>query len=154
MSSKQSVIEAMVTPAVEALGFELWALEYLNQGKHVTLLLYIDAEKCVVIDDCSEVSRQVASVLDVEDPIAGDYTLEVSSPGMDRLLTKLEHFQTYKAHKASIKLRFPFEGRRRFTGILNGVEGDEIIIVVDEDEYLLPMDSIDKARVVPVFENE
>ncbi|ROR98644.1 ribosome maturation factor RimP [Sinobacterium caligoides] len=153
MSSKQSAIELMILPAVEALGFELWALEYLTQGRHVVLRLYIDSANGVGIEDCSEVSRQVSSVLDVEDPIAADYTLEVSSPGIDRLLVKLEHFEQFKGHKASVKLRFPFEGRRRFTGILNGIEGDEVLIVVDDEEFMLPIDSIDRGRIVPVFED-
>ncbi len=153
MSSKQSAIEVMIAPAVEALGFEVWALEYLTQGRHVVLRLYIDSPNGVGIEDCSEVSRQVSSILDVEDPISADYTLEVSSPGIDRLLVKLEHFAQFKGHKASIKLRFPFEGRRRFTGILNGVEGDEVLIVVDDEEFLLPLDSIDRGRIVPVYED-
>jgi ribosome maturation factor RimP len=90
--------------------------------------------------------------MDVEDPIQSEYTLEVSSPGMDRPLFELSQYQAFAGHKVQIRLRMAFEGRRKFQGLLNGVEGDEVIVVVDDHEYLLPFDSIDKANIVPVFE--
>ena len=89
MASREQKIEALLEPTIEALGFELWGLEYLSQGRHTLLRLYIDGENGVTVDNCAEVSRHVSGVLDVEDPITGEYTLEVSSPGVDRLLFRL-----------------------------------------------------------------
>jgi ribosome maturation factor RimP len=88
-------------------------------------------------------------VLDVEDPITGEYTLEVSSPGIDRLLFQAEQYGPYVGEPVEIRLRFPFEGRRRFKGWLMGLEGEDVIVRVDDHEYLLPLKQIDKARVQP-----
>jgi len=90
--------------------------------------------------------------MDVEDPIAGEYALEVSSPGMDRPLYTLDQFERYAGHKVSLKLRMPFDGRRKFEGVLKGIEGSDVVIVVEDNEYLFPVDSIDKANVVPQFD--
>jgi len=103
------------------------------------------------VDDCARVSHQVSGILDVEDPIPEQYMLEVSSPGMDRPLYTLEQFQAYAGHQVQLRLRMPFEGRRKFKGLLNGVEGDEVLLVVDDEEYLLPIDYIDRANVIPQF---
>ena len=149
MASKEQQIVQMLDPTVEALGFELWGLEYLSQGRHTLLRLYIDGENGVSVDDCALVSRQVGSVLDVENPISGDYTLEVSSPGMDRLLFKLEQFPGYVGEIVELRLRTPFEGRRKYRGILKGIEGEDVVVQVDEHEYLLPHSAIDKARIQP-----
>jgi ribosome maturation factor RimP len=89
----------------------------------------------------------VGAVLDVEDPIAGDYTLEVSSPGLDRRLFELEQYARFAGEQIDLKLRVPFEGRRRIQGILKGVEDEDIVVQVDDHEYLLPFDQVDKARV-------
>ena len=89
--------------------------------------------------------------MDVEDPIAGEYTLEVSSPGMDRPLYTLEHFSRFAGEMVAIRLRSAFEGRRKFSGLLRGVEGDDVLVVVDEHEYLLPIEMIDKANIIPRF---
>lgn len=149
MASREQQIQAMLEPTVEALGFELWGLEYLSQGRHSLLRVYIDAENGITVDDCAAVSEQVGSVLDVEDPITGDYTLEVSSPGMDRLLFKLEQYTGYLGETLDLRLRTPFEGRRKFKGVLKGIEGEDVVIQVEDHEYLLPHGAIDKARVQP-----
>jgi ribosome maturation factor RimP len=86
MASKQELLEEMIAPVVVSLGCEFWGMEYLTQGRYTTLRIFIDAPKGVSLDDCEKVSRQVSAILDVEDPIQGEYTLEVSSPGMDRPL--------------------------------------------------------------------
>jgi ribosome maturation factor RimP len=151
MASKHDQLTEMLTPVVQSLGCELWGLEYFSQGRHSTLRLYIDKEGGVGLTECESVSRQVSSVLDVEDPIAGEYTLEVSSPGMDRPLYTAEQFARYSGEQVNIKLRSAFEGRRKFSGILRGVEDDEVLVVVDEHEYLLPIELIEKANIVPRF---
>jgi len=149
VASKQQQIAQMLESTVEALGFELWGLEYLSQGRHTLLRLFIDCESGISVDDCALVSQQVSSVLDVEDPISGDYTLEVSSPGMDRLLFKLEQFPAYLGETVELRLRAPFEGRRKFKGTLKGIEGEDVVVQVDDHEYLIPHSAIDKARIEP-----
>ena len=105
-----------------------------------------------MIDDCEIVSRQLSGVLDVEDPITSEYTLEVSSPGMDRPLFTLEQFATHAGEQVKIKLRSPFDGRRNFQGLLRGVEEQDVVVQVDDHEYLLPIDLIDKANIIPRFD--
>ena len=122
MSSKLEQLQALLAPVVEALGYECWGLEFLSQGRHSLLRVYIDKADGILIEDCETVSRQVSGVLDVEDPISGEYTLEVSSPGMDRPLFTLEQFARYVGEQVKIKLRVPFERRRNFQGVLRGVE--------------------------------
>ena len=149
MATREQQIEEMLAPTVEALGFELWGLEYLSQGRHSLLRLYIEHENGISVDDCAAVSEQVSAVLDVEDPITGEYTLEVSSPGMDRLLFKLGQYPAYSGEEVDIRLRSAFEGRRKFKGILKGIEGEDVVVQVDDHEYLLPHSAIEKARVQP-----
>ncbi|MCD8513279.1 MAG: ribosome maturation factor RimP [Nitrincola sp.] len=151
MSAKINQLEALIKPVIESLGLELWGVEFQSAGKRSTLRIYIDGPEGVTVDDCARVSHQVSGVLDVEDPITEQYLLEVSSPGMDRPLYTLAQYQTYVGHILEVRLRVPFEGRRRFKGVLNGVEGDEILLVVDDNEYMLPIDYIDRARLVPQF---
>lgn len=134
-----------------AMGCELWGIEYSSSGRHSTLRIYIEKENGVQLEDCERVSRQVSSVLDVEDPINTEYTLEVSSPGMDRPLYTLDHFSRFTGEMVSIRLRAAYEGRRRYKGLLVGIEGDEVVIRCDGEEYLFPIETIDKANVVPRF---
>jgi ribosome maturation factor RimP len=149
LASKEQQIEQLLQPTVEAMGFDLWGVEYVSQGRHSILRLYIDAEQGINVDDCAAVSHQAGSVLDVEEPINGEYTLEVSSPGMDRLLFKLEQYPQYANEVIELRLRSPFEGRRKFKGILKGIEGEDIVVQVDDHEYLLPHSAVDKARIEP-----
>ena len=151
MSSKQSELEALIAPVVESLGCELWGLEYLIQGQNVLLRIYIDKSEGIALEDCEKVSRQVSAVMDVEDPISKEYTLEVSSPGLDRPLYTLEQFAAYAGSQIKLRLRVAFEGRRKFSGLLKGIEDDEVVLEVDNEEYLLPFELIDKANVVPSF---
>jgi ribosome maturation factor RimP len=149
VATKDQQITDMLETTVEALGFELWGVEYLSQGRHSLVRIYIDADAGISVDDCAAVSAQVGSVFDVEDPITGEYTLEVSSPGMDRLLFKLEQYSGYVGEIVDLRLRGAFEGRRKFKGVLKGIEGEDIVIQVDDHEFLLPHSAIEKARVQP-----
>ena len=153
MATKLETLQAMIAPVVKALECDLWGIDYLSAGgrNRTVLRVYIDKEHGVGVDDCANVSRQLSSVMDVEDPILGEYTLEVSSPGLDRPLFTLEQVALYCGETAKVKLRQPFEGRRNYTGVIKGVEGDEIILIVDDHEFLLPMDAVDKAKIVPNF---
>jgi|SaaInl5LU_22_DNA_1037371.scaffolds.fasta_scaffold15869_3 ribosome maturation factor RimP len=152
MSGKESRLTELLAPTIGSLGFELWGLELISPNRKATLRLYIEGEDGVTVGDCATVSRHVSSVLDVEDPIQGEYTLEVSSPGVDRLLFKPEQYGLYVGEPIEIKLRLPFEGRRKFRGWLLGIEGDDVVVRVDDHEYLLPMQHIDKAKVEPRLE--
>ncbi|MFU6917661.1 ribosome maturation factor RimP [Pseudomonas aeruginosa] len=152
MSSKLEQLQALLAPVVEALGYECWGVEFISQGRHSVLRVYIDRPEGILIDDCEAVSRQVSGILGVEDPISGEYTLEVSSPGMDRPLFTLEQFAKHAGEQVKIRLRSPYEGRRNYQGILRGVEEQDVVVLVDDHEYLLPIDSIDKANIIPRFD--
>lgn len=147
VGAREQQLQALLQPAVEALGYELWGVEHLAQGRHSVLRVYIDAEAGISVDDCARVSHQLSGVLDVEDPISGEYTLEVSSPGLDRRLFRLEQAAAYVGELIEVRLRRPFEGRRNFRGMLRGVEGEDLVVLVDEHEYLLPFADVDKARL-------
>lgn len=151
MATKDALLRELVEPVVTALELELWGIEYLTRGRHATLRIYIEGPEGVTVDDCAMVSRQVSAVLDVEDPIASEYTLEVSSPGMDRPLYELSQFEKYQGSLVEVRLRAPFNGRRKFSGRLSAVEGDEIVVVIDSEEYVLPFETIERAHVVPEF---
>ena len=139
---------------IEALGYEVVELEFHPQGRGGLLRVFIDKEAGVTVDDCEIVSRQVSAVLDVEDPIPGAYTLEVSSPGLDRPLRKAADFARFAGEQARIDLLLPLEGRRRFAGTLKGCEAGEVMIEVDGVLYKLPLDGISKTKLVPNFDNE
>lgn len=144
----------MITPAVEALGYELWGVEFQSHGRPPLLRVFIDSENGITVEDCAAASRQISAVLDVEDPISSEYTLEVSSPGMDRPLFTLGQYGRYVGEWLKVKLRVPFEGRRNFRGVLTGVESDEIVLAADGHEYLLPIELVERAHVIPQFGNE
>ena len=151
MAKFEHKLTDMLRPAVEETGKTLLGCEFLSAGNHSVLRLFIDHENGIQVDDCAEVSRQVGAILDVEDPISSEYSLEVSSPGLDRPLFSLQQYEANIGEKLSLKLRLAFDGRRRFTGLLSGIEGDDVILQVDDEEYLLPFDSIEKANIVPRF---
>jgi len=153
MASKQEQLHKLIAPIVASLGCELWGLEYLTQGRYTTLRIFIDREEVgVSLEDCEKVSRQISSVMDVEDPIDGEYTLEVSSPGMDRPLYTAEHYSRYIGEQVNLRLRLARDGRRRFKGTILAVDGDEVRIAADDKDYLLAIDSIDKANIIPRFD--
>lgn len=153
MASKQELLEQMVSPVATALGCELWGLEYLTQGRYTTVRIFIDGPNGVSLDDCERVSRQVSSVFDVEDPIDGEYTLEVSSPGMDRPLYKEAQYVRYVGETISVRLRIARDGRRRFKGVITKVENGEVFLQVDNKEVQLSIDVIDKANVEPRYDD-
>lgn len=147
MKSSVARVKTLIEPTVNALGVQLWGVEHVSQGKFSLLRIYIDRDEGVTIDDCEKVSRQVSALLDVEDPIAGEYTLEVSSPGIDRPLFTLEQFRQYVGEVVSIRTRGPIEGRRKFKGRITEVADEEVMVEVDGTTYRLPHVEIDKAVV-------
>jgi len=148
---KADQLKAMIEPAVETLGYELVDVE-LRVGRGRGLVrLFIDHGDGITLDDCERVSRQVSGVLDVEDPIGGEYDLEVSSPGLDRKLLTPAHFDRFVGEEISVRLRRGIDGRRRFRGRLLGRRGDEIDMQVDGEAHVLPLADVDVARLVPDF---
>ena len=152
MATKHAALHALIEPVVAAMGFELWGIDHISQGKHSRLVIYIERESGVSVEDCADISRQVSAVMDVEDPIPGEYRLEVSSPGMARPLYSLDHVIRYQGHQVALKLRVAFDVRRKYQGLLAGVEGDEVLLQLEGEEYCFPIESIDSAHVVPQFD--
>ena len=144
-------LERIVEPVVGSFGLEYVGLEYLSQGKHSVLRVYIDnPDGGVTVNDCETVSRQLSAVLDVEEPIRGAYNLEVSSPGLDRPLFTEAQFNQFTGQEGVVRVRTPVNGRRKFTGTLKGVKDGELTIDVDGEQFVLPLDVIEKANLVPV----
>ena len=142
----------MLEPGIRSLGYELVGVEFQTGGKGGGLLrVYIDSENGISADDCQKVSYQVSGLLDVEDPIPGHYTLEVSSPGLDRLLFRAEDFDRFAGQLVKLRLVYPMEGQRRFKGRLTGMRGENVVIVEDDTEISLPFDQIEQARLVPEY---
>jgi ribosome maturation factor RimP len=142
-------LQKLLEPAIERLGYELTDLEVRLSGKGGLVGLTIDKPDGINLDDCEKVSHAMSALLDVEDPVPGNYNLEVSSPGLDRKLTKLEHFQRFEGETLKVTMRFPIEGRRRFRGKLLSSNEENIVVEVDGESYSLPLTMIDTARLVP-----
>jgi len=142
----------LVRGVVEPMGYELVGAEYLTAPNGGALLrVYIDTEAGIQLEDCEAVSHQLSGVLDVEHPIRGDYTLEVSSPGLDRPLFEKAHFQQFLGRQARLRVSVPIDGRRNFKGTLARVEEHDVVILVDGQEYRLPLEQLESARLVPEF---
>ena len=139
----------LLEPTVEGLGFELSDLEVKVGGQNGYVRLFIDKPEGISLDDCEKVSLAVSALLDVEDPLDGQYNLEVSSPGADRTLTKQAHFERFAGEMVKVQMRFPIEGRRRFKGKLSSVDEENIVVEVDGQSHSLPMATIETARLAP-----
>ena len=140
---------SLLDPTVEGLGYELSDLEANIGGQNGLLRLFIDKEGGISLDDCEKVSLAVSAFLDVEDPLPGSYNLEVSSPGSDRTLTKLAHFERFIGETVKVQMRFPVEGRRRFRGKLLVADEENIVVEVDGMSHTLTRATIDSVRLVP-----
>jgi ribosome maturation factor RimP len=142
-------IERLLEPSLDAMGYEI--VRTLVIGKHKpTLQIMAERkdERAMTVEDCADISRQVSAVLDVEDPISSSYTLEVSSPGLDRPLTRPKDFQRFAGYEARLETRLPIEGRRKFTGRLLGIDGEVVKLKDDGGEVALPYAQIHKAKLV------
>jgi len=146
--TKQGLME-FLEPIVTGLGFELVDLELHPSRRRGVVRLFIDAAAGVTVDDCETVSRRVSSALDVADPMPGDYSLEVSSPGLDRRLAKQEHFDRFAGLQVQVRLRRLIEGRRRVQGTLVARHGETIEIRSGETVMRVPLADVEVARLVP-----
>jgi ribosome maturation factor RimP len=152
MPRESAELRKLIEPAVTALGFELVGVE-LIRAKTSVLRVYIDHEDGIGIDDCKAVSYQVSGLLDVEDPIRGQYSLEVSSPGLDRPLYRARDFERFAGHEVNLRLIAPVQGRRKFKGTLLGMRDDQVVVQMDEEELVVSLDEIDQARLVPDYDS-
>ena len=141
----------LIKPAVEKMGYELTDIEIKTQDREQLVSIFIDNLTGINIEDCEIVSRQISLLLDVENPISGKYTLEVSSPGLDRKLTKFNHFKRFIGNELRIKLLRSMDGRRNFRGKLLAANKESSKVKVDDQLYKLPIDMIEIARLVPLI---
>ena len=153
----ENELTGLVRSIVEPMGYELVGVEYFQRGKQGAILrVYIDhlgaaRTQGITLDDCGRVSHQLSGLLDVEDPIAGHYDLEVSSPGLDRPLSTAEHFERFRGRKVRIKVAIKLEGRRNFEGRIAGLERELVLLRVDGEVREIPLAMIESARLVPEF---
>ncbi len=142
---------AVIAPVVEAVGFICWGLEFRPYGRGKSLLrIYIDHEDGISVDDCETVSREVSRMLDVEDPIRGEYVLEVSSPGLNRRLFFPEQYHHFCGEEVEVKTKKLLEGRKNFKGVLKDVEGETIHIKDENGVYAIPFNEILTANIVKI----
>ena len=152
MATIREKLYEIITPVVEGLEYELVGIEYLPQGKHSLLRIYIDQEGGISLDDCEKVSRQVSAVMDVEDPLTNNYNLEISSPGLERPLFVEEHYTRFAGNPVFVRTSFPIDGRRKFEGLLLGIEEGDVLVEIDEEQFRLPLTQVEKAHLVPQFD--
>ena len=146
-------IKDVIQPTIEGMGYILWGIEFKHVGRKSFLTVYIDKDGGVSIEDCSDVSRQISSVLDVEDLISYAYDLEVSSPGLDRLFFNIEQFKQYINEKIDIELNMPMDNHRKFKGLLVAVADNIVTVKLDDDTSLdIMYPNIKKARLVPNYD--
>jgi ribosome maturation factor RimP len=153
MAQAPDRLQTAIEPAVTALGYELVGTEFLSQGRHSLLRIYIDSAAGITLDDCEKVSRQISAVLDVEDPIQGHYTLEVSSPGLERPLFRPEHYERFAGNEVQVRLKVPVEGRRKFKGRLLGLRDGDVAIATETGELSFAFADIERAQLVPDWDS-
>ncbi|MBF0326892.1 ribosome maturation factor RimP [Magnetospirillum moscoviense] len=142
-------LNALIAPSLESMGYELVRVQY--QGKtHPTLQIMAERadQAPMTVDDCAMISRSLSALLDVEDPIQGGYVLEVSSPGIDRPLTRPKDFQTWAGFEAKLESLVAVDGRKRFRGRLVGLEGEAVRITLDSGDALVPLADLKSAKLV------
>jgi ribosome maturation factor RimP len=142
---------ALTEPLLQQLGYELVDLEYAPGRAHSLLRVFIDRHEGVGLDDCERVSHELSALLDVEDPVPTRYTLEVSSPGLDRVLRTPEHFQRFVGERVRLELLQPRDGRRRYTGRLESLSAQGIELNVDGAMVSVPFAEIGRARLAPLW---
>lgn len=144
----QEQLNNLVHSVVTGLGFQVWGYEYRPHSESALLRIFIENEGGVSIDHCTLVSRQIGAALDVEDIIPVAYILEVSSPGIDRVLFTPEQFKDYIGEAVKVRARSPIEGRRNFKGTIESVGENEVNVTVDNDTFVIPFNVVDRARLV------
>lgn len=142
-------IEELIGDTVEAMGFELVRVRLFGAAENKTLQIMAERpDGSMDVDDCAELSRTVATVLDIEDPIASEYVLEISSPGIDRPLTRPKDFANWQGYEARVDMNQNIDGRKRFRGLLLGLDGDAVLIRCEDEEFRLPVETVGEAKLV------
>ncbi|KAA0446048.1 MAG: ribosome maturation factor RimP [Candidatus Thioglobus sp.] len=150
MAKISDKIENLIRPVIEDMDYELLGIEYVASGKHSVLRIYIDSDKGIGVDDCERVSRQLSSILDVEEPITMAYNLEVSSPGVERPLFHLQHYRRFLGNEIKLRLLRPVDGQRKYSGTIGSVseQDNSIELMSATGKHRLPIDLIDKANLI------
>ena len=143
----QTEIEQLIQPTVESMGYDLWGCEYLAQGKHSLLRIYIDKSEGIGVEDCEQVSRQVSALLDVDDPIPGNYSLEVSSPGIPRPLFRSTQYQRYIGLEVQVKLFKPVSAKRKFIGTIESADENTLVLLIEGKQQDFLFSNIVKANL-------
>ncbi|MDR9828387.1 ribosome maturation factor RimP [Vibrio sp. FNV 38] len=151
MTGLERQLFEMLEAPVGASGYELVGLEFIRAGQHSTLRIFIDHENGINVDDCAEVSHQVSAVMDVEDPISVAYSLEVSSPGLERPLFKAAHYEQFIGHEVNLVLNMAVANRRKWKGTIHSVDGENITLTVDGQNEEFVLSNISKANLIPKF---
>ena len=141
-------LNELLEPVVESMHYEFVGLEYLSGANPAVLRIYIDHENGINVDDCADVSRQISAVLDVEDPIAGEYNLEVSSPGLNRPLFNAEHYIKCVGERVKLQTRYHIDGRRKFTGTVLAADQHQIQLEIDNTQVTLSMNDVEKGQLI------
>lgn len=141
-------LEQIIEPVVKGFGCELWGFDYRAFNNSALLRVYIDKEDGVTLDDCAGVNHQLSGVLDVEDPIKVAYTLEVSSPGIDRPLLKLEHYRMFVGERVKLRLKWPVEEQRNYVGTLRSTDEARIELMLGDREVRIPVEAISRGRLL------
>lgn len=147
-------LKLLIEPTVNKIGYELTDLEMKWSGENNLIRIFIDGPEGIGLEDCEAVSQQIGMLMDIEEPITDDYVLEVSSPGLDRKLTKIDHYLQFLGEEVRVRLVSPQDGRRNFRGHLLTANEGFIEIKVDGEVYKLSIDTIDFTRLIPVFKNK
>ncbi len=150
MDQNSHQISALLRPVIGTMGYELLGVEL--RGGQSLLRVYIDRPEGITVDDCERVSHQISALLDVEPLLPGTFTLEVSSPGMDRPLFEADHYQRFSGERIRVKLAVPLAGRRNVSGVLRGLREDQVILDTGQGEVAIPLAQIESARLVPDFD--
>lgn len=145
---KHDTLHDMLSPVVEDLGFELVRVTIMGNQKTVLQVMVEGPDGTIGVEDCAKVSREISALLDVEDPIKSDFVLEVSSPGMDRPLTRLKDFERYQGFVIKLEAKQAIDGQRRFKGKLNAIKDQVISITTQEGDYDIPLAEVQKAKLV------
>lgn len=149
MKEKSSDFEQLLAPTVEGMGFALWGIELQSRRHSTHLCVYIDSEDGVTIDDCAEVSNQIEGLLEVNGFFLTDFSLEVSSPGMDRILFKPEQYQSHVGEEIDVRLLWPLEGQTHFRGRLNSCNSEHFCIQFDQSEFTFEFEQVHRTRIIP-----